>query len=195
MLQDDIVHARKYWQPVIQAMISAADWGGKYATEVEPFLGQLEERDEFKPLSKIFRRIIAGERNPDDLLPELDATSALVAGDVLRALGVAVPDPLETTEEEDLAPVIEEIFQGVVYACQSGTPLVYSEQMYNATLKMSVHPKVEPELRALGHVLNQILAGERNLDLSGLSPHWTMRVRELLSMLPTGAPPISDESL
>ena len=195
MLQEDIARTRTYWQPVIQAMISAADWGGNYATEVEPFLGQLEQREEFQPLCEIFRRIIAGERHPNDLLKGLDATSALVAGDVLRALGVAVPELTETDAEEDLGPVIEDLFQGVVYACQPNTPLVYSERMYNATLKMSEHPKLEPGLRALGRVLNQILAGERKLELSGLSPHWTMRVRELLSMLPTSAPPISDESL
>jgi hypothetical protein len=193
MLQDDIVRTRKYWQPVIQAMISAADWGGKYSTEVEPFLNQLEQRDEFLPLGKIFRRIIAGERNSQDLLKDLDPTSALVAGDVLRALGVAVPELTETNAEEDLGPVIEEIFQGVVYACQPSTPLVYSEQMYGVTRRMAEHPKLEPELRALGLVLNQILAGERNLDLKELSPQWTRRVQELLSLLPTSSPQMSDE--
>ena len=162
-------------------MISAADWGGEYVIQVKPFLGQLEQREEFRLLGGIFRRIIAGERDPGLLLTGLDATSALVAGDVLRALGVDVPENFGNAEEEDLAPVVEEIFQGVVFACQPDTPLVYSEQMYNATLKMAEHPKLQPEFRELGRVLNLILAGKHDIDLSALSPEWMMRVRKLLS--------------
>jgi hypothetical protein len=177
-LQDEIVRIRKQWQPVIQAIIPAADWGGEYATQVEPFLEKLDQEEAWRPLSATFRRIIAGERDGNVLLNGLDEVSAIVAGDVLRALGVEVLDP--ETESEDLTPLIEDIFRQTVLACQPDTPVVNAEQMYTITQKMADHPKLEPELRELGRVLNRILAGERQPDLSALSSQWARRVDELL---------------
>lgn len=181
-MQDDIARIRKQWQPVIQAIISAADWGSEYATQIEPFIAKLEQEAEWRSLGVVFRRIIAGERDSNVLLIGLDAVSVLVAGDVLRALGVDVPLPQEA-ENEDIAPVIEDIFQRVVLACNPNTPLVYAEQMYAVTQKMAEHPKLEPDQRELGRILNLILAGERKPDLSALSSQWAMRVRDILNEL------------
>jgi hypothetical protein len=44
---------------------------------------------------------------------------------------------------------------------------------------MAEHPKLEPEFRELGRVLNWILAGECNLDLGALPPNWIIRVRQI----------------
>lgn len=180
-MQDDIARIRKQWQPVIQAIIAAADWGGEHATQVEPFIANLEQEEEWRSLGAIFRRIIAGERDTNGLLTGLDAVSAIVAGDVLRALGVDVPEP--EAESDDITPAIEDILGRVIFACKPDTPLVYAEQMYAATQKMAEHLKLEPELRELGRILNLILGGEHNPDLSALSPRWSLRVREILSTL------------
>lgn len=175
----EIERTRKQWQPVIQAIVPAADWGGKYATQIEPFLVELEKQAEWHPLGAAFRRIIAGERDVDALLAGLDEVSVIVVGDVLRALGVDVPQPDEM-DSQDLTPVVEKILERVAYACQDGTPLVYGEEMYEVTQKMAEHSKLDPELRQVGRILHMILSGERQPDLSQLSPVWARRLRDLL---------------
>ncbi len=181
-MPDEIARVRKQWQPVIQAIIAAADWGDKYATQLEPFLNELERQDAWRPLAATFRRLLAGERDAEALLTGLDGVSGIVVGDVLRALGVDAPMPDEL-DSADLTPVVEEIFARVAFACRDETPVVYGEEMYAVTQKMAEHPTLDPELRELGRVLHRILAGERAPELSALTPHWAARVRELLRAL------------
>ncbi len=180
-MQDDSARIREQWQPVIQAIIAAADWGGKYATEVEPFLAQMEQEAVWRPLCAAFRRIIAGERTHDTLLNGLDRMGAIVVTDVLVALGVDVPAP--DGEDQDLLPIVEQIIERVAFVCQDGTPVVYGEEMYEITQKMMEHPRLDPELREVGRVLHAILAGERKPDLTPLSPPWAMQIRALLRQI------------
>jgi hypothetical protein len=55
--------------------------------------------------------------------------------------------------------------------------------MHAATRGMATQPGLQPELRELGRVLNQILSGERNPDLSALHPQLAEVVRKVLQEL------------
>ncbi len=54
------------------------------------------------------------------------------------------------------------------------------EQLFRLTRTLASDPNAPPAVRALGNVLNRILCGERDLDLSGLPPELADAVRGIL---------------
>jgi hypothetical protein len=78
---------------------------------------------------------------------------------------------------------LEQFFQQVVRACKPDAPAGLAEQMHAATRGMATQPNLAPELRELGRVLNLILSGERNPDLSALHPQLGEAVRGMLREL------------
>jgi tetratricopeptide (TPR) repeat protein len=85
-----IAGIRQQWAPIVEAIVAACQGDAEAGAQVARLLDQLAQQDDWRALAAVLRRILAGERDADALLVGLDATDALIAGDVLRGLGVEV---------------------------------------------------------------------------------------------------------
>lgn len=165
-------------------MVAACNGNADALAQLAPFLNEMEQKDDWRTLIGVLHRILAGERDPLALLRGLDETDTLVAGDVLRGLGVDVPIAGQDEADDDGKMVsLEQFLQQVVRACKPDAPAGLAEQMHTATRGMATQANLSPELRELGRVLNQILSGERNPDSSALHPQLAEAVRKMLSEL------------
>jgi len=180
-----IAEIREQWGAVIRATVAAGLGNLDAANSVAPFFDQMEQKAEWRALIGILRRILAGERDALALLRGLDATDTLVAGDILRGLGVDVPvaGQAESANDDGKMVSLEQFIQQVVRACKPDAPAGIVEQMLAATRGMALQPNLAPELRELGRVLNQILTGEHDPDLRALHPQLAERVRRVLMEL------------
>ena len=152
------------------------------AQELAPFLEDMAQQDDWRNLVAVLRRILAGERDPQALLPGLDDTDSVIVGDVLQGLGVDVGD--SPTSDEDGEPegiTLEQLVDLVGVASQPGAPAGMGEQLFALTRQLSNDPDAPEELHALGRVLNRVLAGDRKPDLAGLPPALAAKVQEMLA--------------
>lgn len=177
-----IASVREQWGAVVKAIVAACNGNQNAANALAPFFLQMEQKEEWRALIDVLRRILAGERDALELLHGLDETDTLVAGDVLRSLGVDVPIAGHDDDDGEMIS-LEQFLQQVVRACQPDAPAGLAEQMYAATRGMATQPNLQPELRELGRVLNQILSGERNPDLSEMHPQLAEAVEKMLAEL------------
>ena len=184
---------------MVQATVAACEGNAQAAAQLAPFLDEMSQQDDWRKLVAVLRRILAGERDPLALLPGLDDTDILIVGDVLRALGVGVSSlPLSETGEpseegrwqgdgghDDQGDMVklDDFLAMVVQACRPDAPPGLGEQLYNATRGMATQPNAPSGIRELGRVLNEILSGERNPDLSALPPQLADQVRGVLDAL------------
>lgn len=184
-----IARIRQQWAGVIGAVVAACEGDAQALAQLTPFLNDMEQRPDWATLVSCFRRILAGERDPQALLANLDDTDMLIVSDTLHALGVdprTLPRlPGDEPGDDGEMVSLEDFFQMVTDACQPNAPAGMREQMLNATQGMALQPDSPPELRELGRVLTQILAGNRNPDLLTLHPQLIGRVRQMLDELKT----------
>lgn len=173
----------RQWRPILDALTAACQGDASAAEAIKPILTQLMSQQEWHPLVSVLVRILDGERDPEDLLKELDATDAVIASNLLHALGVdisqVVPNFVELEAQPEAEPEqaenigAEQMKLGdfvamVAYACRPGTEPDVVERMTKATMAMSQDVEAEQEIRDLGVVLNQVMQGERQPDLSKL---------------------------
>jgi len=185
-----IARIRQQWAGVIGAVAAACEGNAQASAQLTPFLNDMEQRPDWVTLVSCFRRILAGERDPEVLLADLDETDLLIVSDTLRVLGV---DPRtlpmfpgdEPADDEGGMVSLEDFFQMVTEACRPDAPPEMREQLMNATQGMARQADSPPELRELGRILTQILAGNRNPDLLTLHPQLIGRVRQMLDELKT----------
>ncbi len=177
---------------MIQAVVAACRGNTQAATQLEPLLAQLSRQDDWRALVVALRRVLAGERNPGALLSGLDATDMIILSDVLRALGADLVSPLpipgegpgeRAGERANEAMTLDDLLTLVATACRPEAPPGLGEQLHAATRTMAADPDAPAELRALGRVLNHVLSGERDPDLSALPPEVADRVRGMLATL------------
>ncbi len=175
-----ITQIREQWGAVIENMVAACSGNAEALAQLAPFLNQMAQKEDWRGLVGVLRRILAGEREPLTLLRGLDDTDTLIVGDVLRGLGLDVP--LAGLEEDDDGKMVslDDFLQRIIRACKPDAPAGLAEQMHAATLGMATQPNLQPELRELGHVLNKILSGDRNPDLGALHPQLAERVTVVL---------------
>jgi hypothetical protein len=183
-LCEAMARIRAEWGPVVQDVIAASQGDALIAARLSPFLSAMERKPDWRVLVGVLRRIIAGERDPLQLLPGLDDTDVVIAGDVLRGLGVAVP-VAGLDEEDDDGDVVrlDDFLELVAYASRPDAPAELREQLVRATRGMATQPNAPAGLRELGRILHSILAGERQPDLSVLPPELEARVRQMLEGL------------
>ncbi len=181
-----ITLVREQWAGVIQAVVAVCNGNTDAADRLAPFLDQMEQKDDWRGLVAVLRRILEGERRASALLEGLDDTDTLIAGDILRELGVNVPPfweeqgQAEGDEHGDMVS-LEEFIHLVARACKPDAPAGLAEQLHGATLAMASQADLSPEVRELGRVLNQILSGDRSPDLSALPPELSNAVQLLLN--------------
>jgi hypothetical protein len=89
----------------------------------------------------------------------------------------------ESPHDDDKMVSLEDFIQLVTRACKPDAPAGLAEQMHGATRGMATQSNLAPELRELGRVLNRILSGERNPDLTALHPQLAEVVRKMLEEL------------
>jgi hypothetical protein len=176
-----IARIRAQWKDVVQAVVAACQGDVDAAAQLPAFLDQMSRKDDWRALADALRRILNGERDPIALFASLDDTDALIAGDVLRALGVDVP--LMGDEDGGDMVTLDDFLSTVVVACRPDAPDGLAEQLLGATRGMAAQPTAPAGMRELGLVLNAILSGERDPDLADLPPDLADKVRGVLAQL------------
>jgi hypothetical protein len=83
-------------------------------------------------------------------------------------------------EGQGQAITLDQLLALVARAGRPDAPPGLAEQLFGLTRTMAAAPEAPPEVRALGRVLNHVLSGERNPDLSGLPPELADAVRAIL---------------
>ena len=180
-----IARIRDEWGPIIQAMIVTCEGNPPASDQLSQFFERMSQKDDWRKLVAVLRRILAGERDPLALLPGLDDTDVIIAGDVLRGLGIDVPTAGLEEEEDDGGDMVslDDFLDMIVVACQPGAPRAMQEQLFNATRGMATQPNAPAGLCELGRVLNAILKGEREPDLSALPLELAEKARGVLEEL------------
>ena len=180
-----IARIRQQWNDVIHVVVAACEGNAQAASALEPFFDEMSQKDDWRNLVAVLRRILAGERDPLALLPGLDDTDVVIAGDVLRGLGVDVPLAGQEEEEGDTGDMVklDDFLAMILQACRPDAPPGLGEQLYNATRGMATQPNAPTGIRELGRALNEILSGERAPDLSALPPQLADKVRGVLDAL------------
>ena len=179
-----VARIREQWGDIVRAVIAACQGDVDAAAQLGLFFDELSQKDDWRALVAILRRILVGERDPMALLPGLDDTDIVVAGDVLRGLGVDVP--LAGQEEKDDGGdmvTLDDFLNMVAQACRPGAPPGLGEQLYGATRGMATQPNAPAGIRELGRVLNAILSGKRDPDLAALPPELADKVRGVLQAI------------
>lgn len=187
-----LARIRQQWSDVIGAVLAACNGDAEATARLDPFLDQLSQQDDWRALVVVLRRILAGERDPAQLLPGLDDTDTLIASDILRGLGVdesSLPalaeergKPAGGHDDSDMV-TLDDFLAMIVQACRSDAPPELGEQLENATRGMAAQANAPSGIRELGRVLNAILAGEREFDLSALPPQLADKVRGVLDAI------------
>ena len=192
-VSDAVAQIRQQWSPVVQAIAAACRGNEQAAQGLGSFLDTMSQKDDWRNLVAVLRRILAGERDPLALLPGLDDTDVVIAGDVLRGLGVDASSlPLSETGEgpgdgghDDGGDMVklDDFLNMILQACRPDAPVGLGEQLWNATRGMATQPNAPAGMRELGRVLNAILSGERAPDLSALPPQLADKVRGVLDAI------------
>lgn len=188
-----LARLRQAWGPVVAALVAAAGGNREAAAQLEPVLQDLAGRDDWRELAAVLRRVLAGERDPA-LLAGLDDTDTLIAGNALRALGVAHPrlaalphllGDAAAPSEPEASPqdAVTGLVQMVGAACAPGAPPQLTAQMHAATEAMANDGDLPDPVRHFGQILNEILAGDRDPDLTRLPPELARPIREMLANL------------
>jgi hypothetical protein len=183
-----VAEIRAQWQGVINAMVAASGGNADAAAQLKPFLDQMDQKEDWRPLISTLRRILDGEREPEALLNGLDDTDVLIVTDILRALGVdpralpVLPGEAPTDDDGEMLS-LRDFLALVTKACKSDAPAGLREQLQNATQGMIIQADNPPELKQLGRVLQAILAGDRSPDLLTLDPQLIAPVRQILDEL------------
>jgi hypothetical protein len=189
-IAEAVARIRQEWAGVMGAIVAACNGNPDASAQLAPFLDDLGSRDDWKPLVAAIRQILAGERDPEKLLANLDDMETLIVSDTLRVLGVdprtlpALPGE-EPGDDDGEMISLEDFIKMATEASRADAPAEMRTQMLNATRGMSMQADAQPEIRELGRVLNQIIAGNHNPDLLTLHPQLIGRVRQMLDELKT----------
>ncbi|MGB0386951.1 MAG: tetratricopeptide repeat protein [Ardenticatenaceae bacterium] len=80
---------RKQWAPVMQAVVAACRGDAEAARNITFFLDSLSQQEPLRDLGAVLTRILAGERDANALLADLEGADLVIVQDVLSGLGVA----------------------------------------------------------------------------------------------------------
>lgn len=135
---------------------------------------------EARDLAKALARILQGERDPIALAAELTPEMAEVLWETLGQIEAPLPEPDETEARTEIS--FEELVEKVAAAC-TGEVLLW-QQLWAFTGELVADDRLPPDIRVLGRVLRQILAGERQkYVLEELSAEHRWAVEQLLDWL------------
>jgi tetratricopeptide (TPR) repeat protein len=176
-----------WWEPVFSALVAARGGDRDAAKILDEALTTRGERDDWKQLAVVLRRLAAGEQAPD-LLAGLDAINTAIAQRALDALnGRTQVDPeawqtlaaIPRAERlEDVSDALAQLAAGVVSAVRG------DQQVAEALERILADMEASEDWTALAGVLRRILAGERDPTLvAGLDETDTAVVSDVLVKL------------
>ena len=174
------------WAPEFIRAVVAAKQGDKDAREqVQNMCSQMAETD-YRTLPPVIERILNDETDFELLRMGLDRMDAYIIRIILS--GGETPQPAASSQppeqqEQEEGMSLEKFLELVGLACRPEAPAGLAEQLHGATRAMAQDPDAPAEMRALGQVLNQILSGEREPDLSLLPQSLANAVHALLAGL------------
>lgn len=183
-------HAIRNWQPIIADIVALCRANAQPEGELASFLDQMSQSDDWRNVVAAIRRIIAGERDIEQLRSELNFTGFVVVQTILAQLSGAAPasapstsQPQAEDEDEQQGITLEQLFELVAQACRPDAPAGLAAQLHATTQGLATAADAPAELRALGRALNAILSGERNPDTSALPPALAEMVRALVAQI------------
>ena len=173
------------WEPRIAAVVATATIGDTdTGHRLDAILTDLEANRDWAALVGVLRRIIAGERDPHQLLAGLDSVDTAIAARTLDALAgrvelAATPDDLQP---EAAVPDSREPVIAAVVATANGTLDADAHTELDSFL---TDTEADPDWAALVGVLRRIIAGDRDTDqlLAGLDPVDTAITTRILDAL------------
>jgi hypothetical protein len=134
---------------------------------------------EVRDFARSLSRILAGERDPLQLVEELTPAFAEIIWDTLEQIEAPLP---QADQAELVALTFEELVEKVAEAC-SGEVMLW-QQLWHFTQELAQDTSLPPEIQTLGVVLRRILAGERQkYILDELSPDHRWAIAQLLDWL------------
>lgn len=181
-----LTQLRQQWEPVIEVVVIAARAEGRQVEGLNALLSGFTESGDWRRLAGALRRVLEGERDPQVLFPGLNIAETVVVGEVLRALGEepGVPRLLEPEGEgADQETSLDDLFTLVAQVARQDAPPGLREELYVILHRLARDPQAPEDLRALCRVLDRVLAGERDPDLSDLPPDLAERARRMLASI------------
>jgi len=176
---DPIARMLADWAPVIEDMAAACSddeaQAGAARARLAPFLQQMGQTEDWRALVEALRRILAGERDEESLVWDLDAMDHLIVDAVLERLGAGPEEDDEPTTEH---VTLDELLALVAQACQPDERDL-NAQMYVSARRMAEAKGAPVWQGALGRVLMAVLDGERDVDLSALPEALAEKVRAI----------------
>ena len=134
---------------------------------------------EAQALAKAFSRILRGERDPIALVEQLTPEIAEVVWETLEQIEAPLP---AWEEAERVALTFEQLIEKTAEAC-AGEVMLW-QQLWQFTGELAEDTSLPSDIRTLGRVLRQILAGERQKYLlEELSAQHRGAVEQLLDWL------------
>lgn len=175
----EVAKMRQQFSALIGDIVAASQGDAEATERLDALLEGLAQQDGMRNLATALRNVLDGQRDPAVLLANLEGDHALLVGLALSALGVDVGLP----EEHEDAMTLDDILGHIANACRPDAPEGLSAQLHTVTHGMATQAGAPAEINGLGRVLNDILSGERDPDLSSLSPVLAVKVRQMLASL------------
>jgi hypothetical protein len=182
-----------YMRPMIQDAADVCGGNSDARTRVEGVFPSFREAGAEKMVAAI-EQIWAEERDEEKLTSHLGYEEGLIIHAILGLLRGEDPFPPDQTSEvsetsevqepEPQAPDgqqmvnLEDLIKIVVLAAETGIPPELKTEIQNITQAMSHDDR--PEIRALGQVLNDIMDGNQDIDLSLLPPELAQMIADLM---------------
>lgn len=177
----------KQWLPIIAATVAACQGNEEAKKELEPFLQQQEQTDDWRNLIAVIRRIMNGERD-GNIIEGLDRIDAVIVMRILKALNGDTesltanrqpPTVNNQPQEQQQGVTLPQLIELVERA--EGGDKELGGQLFTAFQQMARAD--DPGMSALGNVLLRIVIGERSPDLSGLPNDVASMVRGMLGRM------------
>ncbi|SFN89001.1 hypothetical protein SAMN05660359_00452 [Geodermatophilus obscurus] len=170
------------WDPVCAAIVAAIGGDEVARHQVNDFLEGVSATSEWAALIGMLRRVLAGERDPDVLLPGLDPIDTAIVTRLLDALGGRIAllgSGGRSTPNQDLVGQWEPALVAVVKA--AGGDQTARQQVDELLVELAD----SPDWAALVRALRRVLGGDRDRDalLTGLDPIDTAIITRLFDIL------------
>ncbi|HRQ23300.1 MAG TPA: tetratricopeptide repeat protein [Anaerolineales bacterium] len=181
----------KQWLPIIAAVVAACQGNEEAKNQLEPFLEQQGQTDDWRNLIAVIRRIMNGERD-NNLFEGLDGTDALIVTRILQALnGESSPLRPSDTSPKSSADLEEDKSEGGVTLPQllelveraAGGDKELGGQLAPSIEKMATDTSLPAEFRAFGRALRDILYGSKSPNLDGVPDELASAIRGMLGRL------------
>ncbi len=184
------------FQPVIADVVAAANGDISAKMKVESAFDTFTRNNWL--IVDAIKRIWQDERDAETLTMGIDYNSRAVVLAILHRLGAPVPQvivdlanlpagaspgPGSGRGQQGEGFTLDQLLGMVVTACRPNPPPGIRDMLLKLTQQMSTDPNAPPGVNELGRVLDAVLKGERNPDMTGMPPELVAMLRKMLDDL------------